>query len=234
MKHIIFKILILVTTTLLGVANICAQNSEWEWMTVGNQKIKVDDKRCYLIRKGISRKDTAKWEVFCGGFTNFYYEEGYPYKLYVEKYDPQADTINVIKSFCRDGSGFYIRRDGSDSYYMKKKRDAKAKRDNQGLADLVVTEGVSKINEKAFSYFDLYVVNLTLPQSLKEIGDDAFSLIHNLKTITSKAKIAPRLGQNAFNNIRSIKTVYIPAGSLDSYKKEWGSKFKFKEKSEFK
>lgn len=225
MKHIIFKILILVITTLCGVANICAQNSEWEWMIVGDQKIKVDDKRCYLIRKVISRKDAVKWEVFCGGFTNFYYEEGYPYKLYVEKYDPQADTINVIKTNCRDGSGFY---------YMKKKGDAEAKRDNQRLADLVVTEGVSKINEKAFSYFDLYVENLTLPKSLKEIGDNAFTRINNLKTITSKAKIAPRLGQNAFNNIRSIKTVYIPAGSLDSYKKEWGSKFKFKEKSEFK
>ncbi len=49
MKHIIFKILILVSTTLWGVANICAQNSEWECMTVGGQKIKVDDKRCYLI-----------------------------------------------------------------------------------------------------------------------------------------------------------------------------------------
>lgn len=217
MKHIIFKILILVTTTLWGVANICAQNSEWEWMTVGNQKIKVDDKRCYLIRKGISRKDTAKWEVFCGGFTNFYYEEGYPYKLYVEKYDPQADTINVIKTYYRYGFSY--------SYTQREK---------QGMVDLVVTEGISKINEKAFSYFDLYVENLTLPKSLKEIGDNAFSLIHNLKTITSKAPIAPRLGQKAFNNIRSIKTVYIPAGSLDSYKKEWGNRFKFREKSELK
>lgn len=224
MKHPILTIFVF-ATLLLSNANICAQNSEWEWMTVGNQKIKVDDKRCYLIRKVISRKDAVKWEVFCGEFTNFWYEEGYPYKVFVAKYDPQADTINVIKTNCRDGSGFY---------YMKKKGDAEAKRDNQGLADLVVTEGISKINEKAFSYFDLYVENLTLPKSLKEIGDNAFSRINNLKTITSKAKIAPRLGQNAFNNIRSIKTVYIPAGSLDSYKKEWGSKFKFKEKSEFK
>ena len=219
MKHIIFKILILVTTTLLCVANICAQNSEWEWMTVGNQKIKVDDKRCYLIRKVISRKDAVKWEVFCGGFTNFYYEEGYPYKVYVEKYDPQADTINVIKTYCRDGFSY--------SYND-------AQREKQGMVDLVVTEGISKINEKAFPYFDLYVVNLTLPKSLKEIGDNAFSRINNLKTITSKAPIAPRLGRKAFNKIKSIKTVYIPAGSLDSYKKEWGSKFKFKEKLEFK
>lgn len=217
MKHIIFKILILVITTLCGVANICAQNSEWEWMIVGDQKIKVDDKRCYLIRKGISRKDTAKWEVFCGGFTNFYYEEGYPYKLYVEKYDPQADTINVIKTYCRDGFSY--------SYTQREK---------QGMVDLVVTEGISKINENALPYFTVDVENLTLPQSLKEIGDDAFSLIHNLKTITSKAPIAPRLGRKAFNKIKSIKTVYIPAGSLDSYKKEWGNRFKFREKSELK
>lgn len=217
MKHIIFKILILVITTLCGVANICAQNSEWEWMIVGDQKIKVDDKRCYLIRKVISRKDAVKWEVFCGGFTNFYYEEGYPYKLYVEKYDPQADTINVIKTYYRYGFSY--------SYTQREK---------QGMVDLVVTEGISKINENALPYFTVNVENLTLPQSLKEIGNDAFSLIHNLKTITSKAPIAPRLGRKAFNKIRSIKTVYIPAGSLDSYKKEWGSKFKFKEKSEYK
>ena len=217
MKHIIFKILILVTTTLLGVANICAQNSEWEWMTVGDQKIKVDDKRCYLIRKGISRKDTAKWEVFCGEFSNFWYEEGYPYKVYVEKYDPQADTINVIKTYCRNGFSY--------SYTQREK---------QGMVDLVVTEGISKINENALPYFTVDVENLTLPQSLKEIGDDAFSLIHNLKTITSKAPIAPRLGRKAFNKIKSIKTVYIPVGSLDSYKKEWGNRFKFREKSELK
>ena len=102
------------------------------------------------------------------------------------------------------------------------------------MVDLVVTEGISKINENALPYFTVNVVNLTLPQSLKEIGNDAFSLIHNLKTITSKAPIAPRLGRKAFNKIKSIKTVYIPAGSVDSYKKEWGSKFKFKEKSELK
>lgn len=40
MEHIILKILILVITTLCGVANICAQNSEWEWMTVGIKKSK--------------------------------------------------------------------------------------------------------------------------------------------------------------------------------------------------
>lgn len=50
MKHSILTIFVFATLQLSN-ANICAQNSEWEWMTVGNQKIKVDDKRCYLIQQ---------------------------------------------------------------------------------------------------------------------------------------------------------------------------------------
>ena len=73
-------------------------------MQVAAERVTVDDKRCYLIKKGYSRKDTTKWEPFCGEFSNPYYEEGYPYKLYVEKYDPHADTIHVIKTIGRDSS----------------------------------------------------------------------------------------------------------------------------------
>ena len=72
-------------------------------MQVADHRVTVDDKRCYLIKK-LGRKDTTKWEPFCGEFSNFYYEEGYPYKIYVEKYDPQADTIHVIKTIGRDSS----------------------------------------------------------------------------------------------------------------------------------
>ena len=56
----------------------------------------------------------------------------------------------------------------------------------------------------------------------------------NLRNVRTHNFFGQLFWQNAFNNIRSIKTVYIPAASLDSYKKEWGSKFKFKEKSEYK
>ena len=94
---------ILLTTLLLSTASGFAQSSEGEYMQVADHRVTVDDKRCYLIKK-LGRKDTTKGEPFCGEFSNFYYEEGYPYKIYVEKYDPQADTIHVIKTIGRDSS----------------------------------------------------------------------------------------------------------------------------------
>ena len=125
MKHILNIILLF---TLLSATSGFAQSSEGEYMQVADHRVMVDDKRCYLIKKYI-RKDTTKWEPFCGEFSNFYYEEGYPYKLYVlyvEKYDPHADTIHVIKTIGRDSSDPYMK--------QKELRRKKAKRDSRKAA----------------------------------------------------------------------------------------------------
>lgn len=103
MKHIC-NIILFFVTMLLSTASGFAHSSEGEFMQVAAERVTVDDKRCYLIKKGYSRKDTTNWEPFCGEFSNPYYEEGYPYKLYVEKYDPHADTIHVIKTIGRDSN----------------------------------------------------------------------------------------------------------------------------------
>ena len=136
MRHNLL-ISILLATLLLSTASGFAKSSEGEYMQVADHRVTVDDKRCYLIKKGLSRKDTTKWEPFCGEFSNFYYEEGYPYKIYVEKYDPQADTIHVIKT---------IGRDGSEAYWKQNElRRKKAKRDSRKAAsELTVTEPDNK------------------------------------------------------------------------------------------
>lgn len=135
MKHILKTILL--TTLLLSTASGFAQSSEGEYMQVADHRVMVDDKRCYLIKKGLSRKDTTKWEPFCGEFSNFYYEEGYPYKIYVEKYDPHADTIHVIKGIYRDSSDPYMK--------QKELRRKKAKRDSRKAAsESPVTEPDNK------------------------------------------------------------------------------------------
>lgn len=123
MKHILNIILLF---TLLSATSGFAQSSEGEYMQVADHRVMVDDKRCYLIKKGLSRKDTTKWEPFCGEFSNFYYEEGYPYKIYVEKYDPHADTIHVIKGIYRDSSDPYMK--------QIELRRKKAKRDSRKAA----------------------------------------------------------------------------------------------------
>ena len=114
---------ILLATLLLSTASGFAKNLKGEFMQVAAERVTVDDKRCYLIKKGLSRKDTTKWESFCGEFSNFYYIEGFPREIYVEKYDPHADTIHVIK-------GVY--RECSDDYFKKQNelRRRKAKRDS--------------------------------------------------------------------------------------------------------
>ena len=89
-----------------------------EFMKVSGELVLTDDmRRCHQIRRGYSRKDKSPWEPFCGKFKNFYYESGYEYTMHVEKYDPQADTIYVIKT---------IGRDNSDSY--RKQQELKKKR----------------------------------------------------------------------------------------------------------
>ena len=128
---------ILLATLLLSTASGFAKNLKGEFMQVAAERVTVDDKRCYLIKKGLSRKDTTKWEPFCGEFSNFYYEEGYPYKIYVEKYDPQADTIHVIKT---------IGRDGSEAYWKQNElRRRKAKSDSiKAASESPVTEPDNK------------------------------------------------------------------------------------------
>lgn len=136
MKHIC-NIILFFTTLLLSTVSGFAQNLEGEFMQVAAERVTVDDKRCYLIKKRYSRKDTIKWDPFCGEFSNFYYEEGYPYKLYVEKYDPHADTIHVIKTIGRDSSDPYMK--------QKELRRKKAKRDSRKAAsESPVTEPDNK------------------------------------------------------------------------------------------
>lgn len=96
-------LLVFMSLSLIGVK---AQ----EFMKVSAEKVLTEDnRRCYQIRRGYSRKDKTPWEPFCGGFSNFYYENGYEYTMHVEKYDPTADTIRVIKTIGRDNSESYRR-----------------------------------------------------------------------------------------------------------------------------
>ncbi len=66
-----------------------------------------DNQRCFQVKLGYSRKDTTKWEPYCGKFVNFYYEQGYEYTLQVDNYDPKAEVMKVIKVIGRDNSASY-------------------------------------------------------------------------------------------------------------------------------
>lgn len=114
MKHHVLKKIILAGAMLMSVANVLAQTSDGErqkknstertgsasgeCMKVAPYRVKVNDKLCYMVKKGYSRKNKDKWDLYCGEISNFYYQDGYDYILYIDKYDISSDTILNIKT----------------------------------------------------------------------------------------------------------------------------------------
>lgn len=74
----------------------------YDYMMIHPCRVEVNDSLCYLIKKGnglsAKAREKGKWELFCGELANFYYEEGDSPSLVVEKYNPHADTIYVLKT----------------------------------------------------------------------------------------------------------------------------------------
>ena len=84
------------------------QEEQVEFMKVASTyTVTEDGKRCFQVRKGMSRKDanSAAWTPYCGKLNNFKFEQGYEYTLKVVKYDPNAEEMDVIKIVGRDNSG---------------------------------------------------------------------------------------------------------------------------------
>ena len=92
-----------------------------EYMKVSPERPVVDGQRVYMVRKGYSRRDKIEWEPFKGEFTNFYYEQGYVYTIYVQEYNTSLDSIRVVKTIARDNSEAYMKQ-----LELKKKREARA------------------------------------------------------------------------------------------------------------
>ena len=90
-----------------------------------------------------------------------------------------------------------------------------------GLTDLVIQEGVQAIGYNTFGSNSLR--NLTLPSTIKSIGNYAFLYNNNLQSITCNAVTPPTLGDNAFygSNIQEVK---VPLASIAAYRKAYGWK----------
>jgi len=81
-------------------ANRHISSAEPQFMKVYPYKIRVNDSLCYEVGPGYRKEEegTFRKEPFCGVFKNLNFEEGKGYTLAVEKYDPQEDTLLVIRA----------------------------------------------------------------------------------------------------------------------------------------
>ncbi len=86
------------------------------------------------------------------------------------------------------------------------------------LESVTIPEGVTIVGPYAFS--DGSLKTLTLPSTVKEIGNNAF---HRPKSIICNAATPPMLGDNAFSS-GIMSDVKVPLASIAAYRKAYGWK----------
>ncbi len=83
---------------------------------------------------------------------------------------------------------------------------------NYDLREYTVRDGVEVICDEAF--FDGLLQRITLPESLKVIGEDAFALCNRLQGITLPESLKV-IGKDAFAHCDQLEEVVLPAGVED-------------------
>lgn len=88
------------------------------------------------------------------------------------------------------------------------------------LTDITLPNNITSIGQKSFAYCSSLKA-ITIPSEISFIGEFAFNPCSNLKEIHIKA-INPPIANLAFKD-HSEKILFVPKGTLDSYKKseEW-------------
>lgn len=89
-----------------------------------------------------------------------------------------------------------------------------------GLINVTIPNSVITIDEMAFNAC-LSLTTFTIGSSVISVGPGAFHLCSNLKIIKSLNPIPPVLGSDCFDGV-SLTAIYVPKGSLETYKSAVG------------
>ena len=91
-----------------------------------------------------------------------------------------------------------------------------------GLTSVTIPNSVTNIGSYAF-YSCTSLSSITIPNSVTSIESYAFMDCSGLTSITSEATIPPSCGDASFFNVKKSIPVYVPANSVEAYKKakEW-------------
>ena len=93
--------------------------------------------------------------------------------------------------------------------------------DCKSLTSVTIPNSVTSIGDNAF-YHCSGLTSLTIPNSVTSIGNGAFSGCSGLTSITCEASTPPNCSYNyypIFYNVNKSIPVYVPANSVDAYKK---------------
>ena len=90
------------------------------------------------------------------------------------------------------------------------------------LTTLTIGNNVTSIGNSDF-YGCIGLTSVTIPNSVTSIGSQAFYGCNGLQTITSQNPIPPTASNNCFYDVYGTCKLYVPTGSINSYKgaNEW-------------
>ena len=89
--------------------------------------------------------------------------------------------------------------------------------------DLIVPDTIEGIANDAFDY--CHISQITLPATLRFIGEFAFKDCPSLDTVRLNAAVPPTLGEDAFQNTPAGLTIVVPCDNLAAYQSapRWSS-----------
>lgn len=94
----------------------------------------------------------------------------------------------------------------------------------EALTSVTIPNSVTTIGNSAFFYC-LGLTSITISNSVKSIGEQAFGLCKDLTSITFEGITPPEFGKDAFRGVNKSIPVYVPANSIEAYKKALGDYF---------
>lgn len=112
-----------------------------------------------------------------------------------------VDTIFRI-SYYKDVPRYFARTLGENTYGRLSAEDL---------------QGLRKIKEYGF-YNQKKLETVILPETVEEIGDNAFSECRNIRYIRFLSTTPPKITTRSLSTSASAPTIYVPEGCLDVYK----------------
>ena len=85
------------------------------------------------------------------------------------------------------------------------------------LTDLVIPDGVTKINKYAF-YSCSRLTSLVIPESVTSIGNQAFDQCGQLLDIECKSSTPPTGTSTMFGSLKQNRKIYVPMEAVEAYK----------------